>query len=327
MHDVEDMFSVRENCWHGLGNVLPDYPKSVDEILVAAGLNWDVGEFPVTVEMPSGKRVVAEDRKAIVRLSDESVLSIMGGGYQPIQPRQLVEFAFALLDVGHDDFGLDEPPILFETGISLAGGRVNTLLCRVPKDIQIGGVDPVELYLAFVTSHDGSLRFGVHATPVRIVCRNTLNLGLRKAVQSWSTKHTADATNRISEARRTLQLTWKYAAEFETEMNELINAEFTKAQFEAMVKALWPKTDNTAAPFSREQYAMLGLLDSSPNIGDDIRATKWGALNAATEYFDWTRRYRETESGASLDEKRATNHLFGDAKKQGDRALAYLTAN
>jgi hypothetical protein len=63
MHDVEEMYSVRETPWHGLGSVLPEYPKSVEEILTAAGLNWEVGEFPVQVTLPSGKTLVAEDRR------------------------------------------------------------------------------------------------------------------------------------------------------------------------------------------------------------------------------------------------------------------------
>src|SRR5450759_3510214 len=105
-HEVESMFSSnREIPWHGLGNILPNYPTSKQEILVAAGLDWQVGEFPVEVELPSGKRLVADDKKAIVRLSDETLLSVMGGTYSPIQPATLVDFAFSLLEVSE----LDEP--------------------------------------------------------------------------------------------------------------------------------------------------------------------------------------------------------------------------
>jgi phage/plasmid-like protein (TIGR03299 family) len=326
MHDVEEMFSVREVPWHGLGNVLPDHPKTVEEILTAAGLNWEVGEFPVEVTLPSGKKLVADDKKAIVRLSDETLLSVMGGTYNPIQPRALVEFAFSLLDVTQQEFETTEgePPILFETGMSLAGGRINTLMCRVPRDIRIGGADPVNLYLGFVTSHDGSQKFGVHATPVRWVCRNTMNLGIKRAVQSWSTKHTASAASSIDEARRTLKLTWQYADEFESQMNALLDSEFTKRQFEQMVSELWPKSSNDPGPFSREQYAMIGLLESSPNIDDAFRYTKYGAINAVTELFDWGTRFNQ--GGPSVEEKRTLNVLFGKAKAQGDRALAYLAS-
>lgn len=323
--DIESFFSVREAAWHGLGNLLPAHPKSVDEILTAAGLNWEVEQLPVTVTFPDGTTVTAPDKVGIGRQSDHSLLSIMSDAYHPIQPRQLVEFAFALLDVTESEFSLaDEPPIQFETGMSLAGGRVNVLLTKVPKDIFIGGFDPVELYLAFVTSHDGSYKFGVHATPVRVVCRNTLNAGIKAAQQSWATKHTSGAVNSIDEARRTLQLTWKYADAFEQSMNRLLDTEFTRKNFEDMVKDLFPKPAGERAPFSREQYGMLGLLESSPTISDQIRGTKYGAFNAVTEWHDWQVRFNE--GGQPTDEKRTVSQLFGRAKAQADRALAYLAS-
>ncbi|GAP53534.1 conserved hypothetical protein [Arthrobacter sp. Hiyo6] len=323
-HEVENMMSVREIPWHGLGNVLPEYPKSKEELLSAAGLNWEVGELPVEVPLPNGQRLMALDKKGIVRLSDNTLLSIMGGTYTPIQPAQLVDFAFSLLDITQNEFeGADgQPPILFETAMSLAGGRVNTLMARVPRDIKIGGSDPVSLYLGFVNSHDGSLRFGVHATPIREVCMNTLNAGLKAAVQSWSVKHTASALASIDEARRTLNLTWKYADEFEKQMNDLLDQDFNKRQFEQMVQKLFPKTAKESAPFSREQYAMIGLLESSPTIDDGLRYTKYGAFNAVTEYADWGTRFNE--GSASVEEKRTMNVLFGRAKVAADKAFSYL---
>lgn len=322
--NVETMMSVRELPWHQLGVVLPDYPKSKQELLEAAGLDWSVGEFPVFVEAPDGTKVEAVDKKGIMRLTDNSLLSIMGGTYQPIQPSTLVDFAYALLEVDDEQMGEgDEPPVLFETAMSLSGGRVNTLLARVPKHISIGDVDQVDLYLSFCNSFDGSLKFGVHLTPIRVCCQNTLNLSLRTAMQSWSIKHSSSAMASIEDARKTLGLTLKYADAFDVAMNQLLDSEFTKAQFETLVRDLFPKTANEAAPFSREQYQMIGLLESSPTIPDDMRYTKWGALNAVTEHFDWGVRFND--GGASTAEKRTLHTMFGKAKVQADRTYAFLS--
>jgi hypothetical protein len=38
----DQMFSVREVPWHGLGVVLDEYPNSIDEALDKAGLGWEV---------------------------------------------------------------------------------------------------------------------------------------------------------------------------------------------------------------------------------------------------------------------------------------------
>src|SRR5206468_29367 len=147
-------------------------------------------------------------------------------------------------------------------------------------------------------------------------------LGLKQAVQSWSVKHTANATSRISEARRTLKLTWQYADAFQAEMDELLAQEFTKRQFEVMISELFPKSATEPAPFSREQYSMIGLLESSPTIDDGIRYTKYGALNAVREFDDWGRRFNE--SGAPVAEKRTMATMFGKAKDRSDKTLAYL---
>ena len=43
------MFSMREFPWHGLGVVLDEYPKSIDEALDKAGLGWKVTHGDVLV--------------------------------------------------------------------------------------------------------------------------------------------------------------------------------------------------------------------------------------------------------------------------------------
>jgi hypothetical protein len=89
------------------------------------------------------------------------------------------------------------------------------------------------------------------------------------------------------------------------------------------VRDLFPKAAGEVAPFSREQYQLIGLLESSPTISDDFRYTRWGAFNAVTEHFDWQTRFNE--GGPSVAEKRTTHTLFGKAKTQADRAFAYLS--
>ena len=45
----DQMYSVREVPWHGLGVVLDEYPKSIDEALEKAGLGWKVSHGDVLV--------------------------------------------------------------------------------------------------------------------------------------------------------------------------------------------------------------------------------------------------------------------------------------
>jgi len=45
----DQVFSVREVPWHGLGVVLDEYPRSIDDALDKAGLGWRVTPGDVLV--------------------------------------------------------------------------------------------------------------------------------------------------------------------------------------------------------------------------------------------------------------------------------------
>ena len=45
----DSMFSVRAMPWHGLGVVLDEYPRSIDDALDKAGLGWKVTHGDVLV--------------------------------------------------------------------------------------------------------------------------------------------------------------------------------------------------------------------------------------------------------------------------------------
>ena len=133
------MFSVREVPWHGLGTILPAYPKSVDEIMAAAGYE-NVVEGPITITLPDGTPYVSDTHKAIMSVDRNVPLSIMSSSYQLITARPMVEFAFAVLGQDTSTFELEtllsddgNPPIQFETGMNLYGGKVITLMARVPQ--------------------------------------------------------------------------------------------------------------------------------------------------------------------------------------------------
>lgn len=309
--DVETMMSARSREWHGKAN-FTGKELSADEAIVAAGLDWKVVPSPVFAQL-DGNLVAVPDMQAMVRDSDSSVLHIASQRYEPIQNEAYFRFAETLLSEG----------VTFKTAGALRNGKRIFVCLAIPRTIQVGGIEPVELYLLVRGSHDSSLAFGADITTVVTVCQNTMSLAMKTARASWSAKHTAGAELKIAEARDALGLTFAYADEWETTMNQLIETEFTKRQFELMVTDLFSGKENKGGRFSREQYEMIGVLESSPNINADARYTAWGALNAVTERDQWGQRFRgDRDEG----EKRFEQVLWGDAKKRADKTLAYLTA-
>ena len=138
-HDVEIdnetgegmMFSVRDVPWHGLGSVLPEYPKSREELITAAQFS-NVESRPVAVQLADGTFVQSDSHKGVVRVNDQKLLSIMGANYatEGADEIALVDFTLALMDINPSEMGIEvddgngnvDIPIKLTNGGHIAGG-------------------------------------------------------------------------------------------------------------------------------------------------------------------------------------------------------------
>src|SRR5690606_11965503 len=122
----------------------------------------------------------------------------------------------------------------------------------------------------------------VIATPVRVVCQNTLNLALQTASRSWSARHCTNIHERLHEAKRTLQITTKYYNQLSIEAEILANQ---KVDYEEMVEKLFPMpevvTDRQKANIE-EKRAQILQITQTENL-KQFRNTGWGFLNAVAE--------------------------------------------
>ena len=85
----ESGFLVGKPAWHGLGKVLPeDTQLSVEEGLIAAGLDWQVDLLPLEIsgdEEDNAMAGTSVPAMATVRSQDESVLGVVGMRYNVLQ--------------------------------------------------------------------------------------------------------------------------------------------------------------------------------------------------------------------------------------------------
>lgn len=278
---VETMFSAREVPWHKIGTVTPDVLTAKDA-LIAAGLDWTVELRPVYVEVEKRRRVRYLQHNAVVRTSDLSILGVVGKNYVPFQNWEAFQFFDNLVDSGEAKY---------ETAGSLKEGRWVWLTAKMPIHMEIGGLDLVDAYLLLSTSHDGTKSIQVDATPVRVVCANTLNLALRGSKRKWSVRHLATAGQRLGEARETLGLTFKYLEDFQKEADELIGESFTDRRMGNLLDSVLPDLPRTA----KVKATILQNFTEGPTL-ENIRGTKWAALNAVGEYYDWLRNPRTPQS-------------------------------
>ncbi|MFE1716133.1 DUF932 domain-containing protein, partial [Streptomyces sp. NPDC058728] len=294
--------SARKSAWHQLGTVTADALTAQDAMRTAALDGWNVRLVGLTAtELTEDGATMLDvpNHRASVRTHPKTgrpeTLGVVGPDYTPVQNEEHAEFLNHLVD---------ESGAHFETAGSLRGGRQVFLTMKLPESLTIGTSDKVELYIAAANSHDGSSAFRVFATPVRVVCANTLRAGLKNAKSSYPLRHTSGARGRIAEARQALGLTIKYAEEFEKAAQRMLDAEMTTPKLRTVVDELWPMTgpDSARKKTNREtRWGSIRKLFEEAETQAGIRGTAWAGYNAITEYANHTAPAR----GASPDLKNA----------------------
>jgi phage/plasmid-like protein (TIGR03299 family) len=301
--DSDSMFSVRKQPWHGLGVVLDEAPRSIDEALDKSGLGWGVKTAAVHferrpawtddfgVERPA-ELERAPHHKATLRSDTGALLGIVGQDYEPLDNRD----AFRFLDE------LIGSQLHFETAGSLWGGRRVWVLVRLPEWAEVGG-DATGTCVYVANGHDGSLAVTAAVTPVRIVCANTLGYALSRAdgvdaQRTFKCRHTGGLHQRLHEARRVMQLTLDYAEQFKRLGDRLALEPITERALRTRVldrlfASEQGMPERAARNREEAKAAVMAIFLGQGEVGDtrgQAPGTKWCAVNAIAEHADYGRR-------------------------------------
>ena len=159
-------------------------------------------------------------------------------------------------------------------------------------------------------------------TPVRVVCQNTLNWGLERALQRFSIRHTEQLSRRVHEARRVLELSIDYYEQFKATGNQLASEVCTERQLQRVLDELYPSgtedgiTDRARRGRERTKEQIVELFLHGVTQGN-APGSKWSAVNAIVEYGDW---HRPIRNGG----ERFARAVHDGAEKT--RALKLITA-
>jgi phage/plasmid-like protein (TIGR03299 family) len=318
--------SARSHAWHRLGEVLPAEFDAAQAMRHAKLGGWNVRKEPLqTAPMLSAHGVTTlpvPDQFATVRTNPMTgrpdVLGVVGRGYTPIQNEAHADLLDALVD---------ESGAHFETAGSLRGGRQVFITMKLPTTMRVGGVDPVDLYLVALNSHDGTSAFRLLVSPVRVVCANTQAAAIGRAKSSFSIRHTSGAHGYIEAARQALGLTFAYAEAFQAEADAMIARTITDEQFSAIVSQLWPvddKSERSKSIGGNRHRTLTRLLRHSPT-NEAIRGTRWAAYQAITEYTDHFAPVADKRNPAGARAERAiTSTSVGQIKTRAFDLVAAL---
>ena len=170
------MAYVGDLPWHGLGTKV-EADLTPDQFQKVAGLDWDVEKQPL---MTSNGTVV-KNKEALVRTSDNTVLDVVGTGWNPVQNSEAFEFFHEYVMAGDMEM---------HTAGSLKDGQMVWALAKCKESFELFNGDVTENYFLFSNPHQFGKAINIRMTPIRVVCNNTLTLSLsQNADQMLTVNH------------------------------------------------------------------------------------------------------------------------------------------
>lgn len=343
---------------HGLGKDVT-MCNTAQEVMQKAGLNWTVKKCEVVAKIPftiGGDNRITEqdelngdfardgkiyrtlpDAYATYRTDKNIPLGFVKSKYEVIQNMD----AFNFFD---DAIGIDH--CQWESAGSFGYGHKIFVTAKIALTTEVSnGIskDPIENYLVFSNSHDGTSSITVMFTPIRVFCTNCLNSGLDKSDSYIRIRHTVSAKDRLDQGSRILRI----ACEKAERAKELYNALYTITmrdeevlQYLANLNLTDNERENLLTYGGKLGYKRLierdymtleatGISTRKANIirsmyeyyqegigQDRIIGTAWGAYNAVTGYYS---------NVIDLNrEKRMESLLYGNAQNSMQKGLISL---
>jgi phage/plasmid-like protein (TIGR03299 family) len=277
---VEQMMFVGATPWHGLGNKV-DADISVEDAIVAAGLDWEVGLKDLqTVDG------VPVSHRATYRKTDGSILGVVGPRYTPLQNKDSFDWFQPFIDAG--ECGI-------HTAGSLHSGQKVWVLAQLNRDSsEIVRGDDVSKFILLSNSHDGTTAIRVGYTPIRVVCVNTLAMAHNnKNSQLIRIRHTRSSKNNLEQVRDIMD---NINAQFEATAEQfrfLASKNFNQADIRRYVKTMLGiegTVDGDIKTRTRNiMDEILALVEGPKQSATNVRGTWWAAYNGYNEYLNYNK--------------------------------------
>jgi len=281
----DNMFSVGETPWHGLGKVLENAP-GINEALEVSGLGWQVRTLDLTAHQPvipgqvTRTKLHLPEFKALQRTDTQEVFTVVSSQYKVLQNNEAFDVFRPLVDAGD---------ITLETAGSLQNGRKVWVLARITaaKDGEVKPGDVVKPFVMLSNSHDGTQAVRLGFTPIRVVCHNTLTLAHQdKKSQLVRVFHRGDLTGSLETLRDTLNLG---AQEFQATIKQyrkLAKQNVSEADIRKYIRLVLALPEEMDKPTHRENSIIQVLLNGKGVAlrKDQSDITWWDLYNSVNEW-------------------------------------------
>jgi phage/plasmid-like protein (TIGR03299 family) len=188
--------------WHGLGQQLTA-GAPLEIWTKEAGFDWQALAATPSFTRADGSTGKLSDKQVIYRSDTGAALSVMGGKYKIVQPREVLGFFESLIAGG--DFELETAGVVF-------GGAKMWALAKNGHGGEVVAGDVVKQYLMLCTSLDGTTPTTAKFTNVRVVCNNTVRAAMRSNGQTVRVSHRTEFD--ADDVKRTMGLAGDVWADF-----------------------------------------------------------------------------------------------------------------
>lgn len=166
-----------------------------EEVLQKSKLNFTVEKCEVIANIKNNPLpIIVPNGYAVYRTDLNIPLGIVKNRYTPVQ--NLDAFKFFDNAIGKDK-------AIWQTAGFFGNGERIFVSAKLPDCITVKN-DIVDNYLVFTNSHDGTSGIKILFTPIRVVCKNTLNAAIRTSTNYVSFRHTNSVHKNIDIASEIL---------------------------------------------------------------------------------------------------------------------------
>lgn len=298
-HEFEKGFSVREAAWHGLAEVLSEYPGR-EEAMKKAGHDFNIIEAPMVADLSAigdKKKHLVDGWKVLYRDDKLKPIGVVRDSYVVVSNDTMWDIVDALVD--------SDSAVKYETAGVLKAGSVLWVLARLDEPSQVKGDDsPIYPYVLVSTAHDYSAACRAQVSSIRVVCWNTYNAALGEADRhklEYKFVHSKNVMERIGEAKEALGLVRQRHSEFMELAEELGKKKVTKEKITDFITQFIPDppanvhTKRMENNINEARDKMFSIMQGE-TIPDAHKNTAYGLYCAAIEYLDHYRNYRSSET-------------------------------
>ncbi len=280
-------YGGRAPAWHSLGRV-QSTAETMEELVQAAGINWRyelVDLFWERETLDETHHLLLPTKQLVTIDGRKSLDCIVSKDYEFYQPYEHAMAIDELLTSAKAQAELNWKP---ETALALGKGET-TIYCVSLGNWSVGS-DEVQDYLLFTDTVDGKHALQIAIVNLRVVCQNTLNIGLRTAKVKLSLNHVKGHRDNTKEAIRVILESQTRVREA---LQELSTLKMKKDSFQKYVNELFPLPKEEDDNHSVKLVRKMGLLQTSAEGNyrvmieeQKMPRTAWTAFNAVQETIE-----------------------------------------